>query len=692
MIRVDRTLIPTPSLLESSRVEEALGKAREHFRREDPKTAQQRFKFDSAIYRAPEVLDTLSSLFHDKCAFCETPVHPAASLTIVQHFRPTQDATDADGTVSRPHYWWLAYTWENLYLVCQRCAAASARTFPVIGRRLLVEAPLSDGHEQAVLVDPCADDPSEHLAFADDGNIVAATERGHTTIEVYRLNRRDLRAARAEAIAAALGVVRARLASGSGLRDVRALLDPSRSYAGAVTQAVQRLLSDLGREDLMLSPGPRRSRAVVGDLVRRGEAREVEPVAIEAIDIENFRGVAALRVDFPAFPSKGAPWTMLLGENGHGKTSVLQAIAIALMGEAERTRLNLQADELIHQEADSCAITIHLIDGRPRRLSMARHSGRWTVEGDDTPAALAAYGASRIPPIRRTAALPRISRKRPRIQSLFDPHARLTPLRAWATGLDRESFNYAARTLTSVTLEHDAHLEVEGEEIMLKRTRGSIPLDQLSDGYRATMVLAADVLRYFSLRYGDMESARGLVLIDELGAHLHPRWQMRVVEAFREAFPHLQFICTTHDPLCLRGLYDNEAVVLRRTPHGHIFHLADDELPPLSGLEVDELLTSEAFGLNSTLSPDLDDKLRRWQNLLAERREPSAAERAELEDLRKELGRARVLGATERERLALTAADEYIGLQRAEPNDVARRRLSDDVRQRLREAWRGDVG
>src|SRR4051794_14553162 len=209
MIWVDRTLMPAPPVLESPRVEEALGKAREHFRREDPKAAQQQFKFDPAIYRAPEVLDALSSLFLDKCAFCETPVHPAASQTIVQHFRPTQDATDADGKVSRPHYWWLAYTWENLYLVCQRCARASARTFPVTGPRLPLEAPLRGGDERAVLVDPCADDPSEHLAFVDDGRVVAATDRGHTTIEVYRLNRRDLRAARAEAIAAALGVVRA---------------------------------------------------------------------------------------------------------------------------------------------------------------------------------------------------------------------------------------------------------------------------------------------------------------------------------------------------------------------------------------------------------------------------------------------------------------------------------------------------
>lgn len=690
MIRVDRTVTPTPPPLVASRVDVALAKAQAHFGRDDPEAAQTRFKFDAMIYRAPEVLDALRLLFRDKCAFCEAPVYAPLSPT-VHHFRPTQDATDSDGEVSRPHYWWLAYSWENLYLVCQHCGGASARIFPVIGRRLPIEAPLGTEDERAVLLDPCADDPAEHLAFADDGQLVALTERGHATIEVYRLNRRSLRAARAEAIAAALGIVRARLSEGSDLHDVRALLDPSRSYAAAVTQAVQRLLSEIGRDDLMLAHIPERSRAVVGNLLRREAAREVEPVSIEAIEIENFRGVAELRIDFPTFASRGAPWTMLLGENGQGKTSVLQAIAIALMGAAERTRLKLQSDELIHQEADSCAITIYVADGRSRRLTMARNSGRWAVEGDDTPAALAAYGAGRIPPVRRTATLPRLSRKRPRVQSLFDPHSRLTPLRAWATGLDRGAFNYAARTLTTVTLEHDAYLEVEGDEIMLKRARGSIPLDQLSDGYRATMVLAADVLRYFSLRYGDMESARGLVVIDELGAHLHPRWQMRVVEAFREAFPQLQFICTTHDPLCLRGLYNDETVVLRRAPNGRIFRLEGDELPPLEGLEVDELLTSEAFGLNSTVSPDLDDKLRRWQDLLAERRAPSGVERAELESLRTELDRARLLGATQRERLALTAADEYIGLQRGEPNDAARRRLSDDVRLRLRDAWRGDV-
>lgn len=72
-------------------------------------------------------------------------------------------------------------------------------------------------------------------------------------------------------------------------------------------------------------------------------------------------------------------------------------------------------------------------------------------------------------------------------------------------------------------------------------------LEQLSDGYRSIITLAADLTHYFMSRYGSMTAAEGLVLVDELGAHLHPQWQMRVVSAFRNAFPRLQFIATTHD-------------------------------------------------------------------------------------------------------------------------------------------------
>ena len=61
-----------------------------------------------------------------------------------------------------------------------------------------------------------------------------------------------------------------------------------------------------------------------------------------------------------------------------------------------------------------------------------------------------------------------------------------------------------------------------------------------------------------------MSHASGIVLLDEIDAHLHPRWKMRIVESLRATFSGMQFIVTTHEPLCLRGIKEQEVVVLRR--------------------------------------------------------------------------------------------------------------------------------
>lgn len=133
------------------------------------------------------------------------------------------------------------------------------------------------------------------------------------------------------------------------------------------------------------------------------------------------------------------------------------------------------------------------------------------------------------------------------------------------------------------------------------------PLDQLSDGYRSLMAMVLDVMRGMLEEWGDLENARGLVLIDEIETHLHPRWKLRVVSALRRAMPNVQFIATTHDPLCLRGMRGGEVQVLVRDDYQQVQALAG--LPDVRGLRAEQLLTSDYFGLSSTADPDVEGAL-----------------------------------------------------------------------------------
>jgi hypothetical protein len=195
--------------------------------------------------------------------------------------------------------------------------------------------------------------------------------------------------------------------------------------------------------------------------------------------------------------------------------------------------------------------------------------------------------------------------------------------------------------------------------------------------------------------------ARAVVLIDEVEAHLHPKWKMRIVQGLRRALPHVTFILTTHDPLCLRGLAAEEVRVFRR-----LLRVAPDpaqlpsyveqveELPAMGALTIEQLLTSDLFQLHSTDSPELEADLARAGDLLASERarahagaeasgpEDAAALAQVRSSLRTRIGKALPIGATEVERLVQEAVEEYLIARRNKPHE-ALRRLRADTRDRI---------
>jgi hypothetical protein len=180
--------------------------------------------------------------------------------------------------------------------------------------------------------------------------------------------------------------------------------------------------------------------------------------------------------------------------------------------------------------------------------------------------------------------------------------------------------------------------------------------------------------------------AEGIVIVDELGAHLHPSWRMRIVDALREVFPRSQFLASTHDPLCLRGLVDGEVVVLRRNSEGRIVAL--DDLPPPDSMRVDQLLASEHFGLGSTVDPAQDALFADYYMLKAKPR-LNARERGRMEALREQLEGRRLLGTTRRERLIYEATDEYLAREVDVTDGEEREQLREETKQRIAAAWKG---
>ena len=173
-----------------------------------------------------------------------------------------------------------------------------------------------------------------------------------------------------------------------------------------------------------------------------------------------------------------------------------------------------------------------------------------------------------------------------------------------------------------------------------------VPTVSLSDGYRSVLALAGDLIWRLILAFPDSSDPlleNGVVLIDELDIHLHPKWQRMVPGVLRETFPRLQFFVATHSPLVAAGAGD-DALTLR-------FNFQDgqstvEKVENIAAMNVDRILESEAFGLLSAYSPQTEKKVRRYDELTRKGRRRTKQEENEYRPLLKFMEEARPIGGT----------------------------------------------
>jgi predicted ATP-binding protein involved in virulence len=128
----------------------------------------------------------------------------------------------------------------------------------------------------------------------------------------------------------------------------------------------------------------------------------------------------------------------------------------------------------------------------------------------------------------------------------------------------------------------------------------------------------------------------GIVLIDEIDLHLHPIWQMHIIDDVRRLFPRLSFVVTTHNPLTLQGARAGEIFIMRRRDGGQI-ELTQRDIRP--GHDVDRVLL-EQFGILYTFDQETRALLERHRALLGRGAAPNDPARTDLENrLTARLGR-----------------------------------------------------
>jgi uncharacterized protein (TIGR02646 family) len=155
-------------------------------------TLKGKFSFDAGVYGHADVRQILKEAQRGKCCFCESKFEDVSHGEI-EHFRPKAAWRQSKETkLTRPGYYWLAYTWDNLLWSCKMCNGTHKKNlFPLedpslrdcVGRSVANEAPL--------LIDPSACDPREHIRFKLD-KAIGVTDAGRITIDSLGLNREKL--------------------------------------------------------------------------------------------------------------------------------------------------------------------------------------------------------------------------------------------------------------------------------------------------------------------------------------------------------------------------------------------------------------------------------------------------------------------------------------------------------------------
>ncbi|MBD2334418.1 AAA family ATPase [Desertifilum sp. FACHB-866] len=165
---------------------------------------------------------------------------------------------------------------------------------------------------------------------------------------------------------------------------------------------------------------------------------------------------------------------------------------------------------------------------------------------------------------------------------------------------------------------------------------GWVRLSSLGLGYRTMIAWMVDLAVRLFQRYPDSEdplAEPAIVLVDEIDLHLHPRWQRNIMSFLTERFPNTQFIVTAHSPLVVQAAKNANIVLLRREGDRVII---DNNPEIIENWRVDQVLTS-VFELPTARPANLDPLLNRRQELLSKSR-LSKADKAELKELEAKIG------------------------------------------------------
>ncbi|QJD17981.1 AAA family ATPase [Paracoccus sanguinis] len=387
---------------------------------------------------------------------------------------------------------------------------------------------------------------------------------------------------------------------------------------------------------------------------------------LKSVSLSNIKGFEDLEFDFSRGTSKElAGWTVITGDNGSGKSAFLKSIAIALSGpDAARSLQPSFAGWRTHGIDEDAHSQVSIDVRRSEEVDFFSSGGqpgsgtfkatiRFSGSGRETFLEAVNFKGKRVTP-QRTIWAPKaagwfccgygpfrrvfgaspeamrqmVAPTTERFVTMFQEAASLAEVDQWLRALKHKELegrhdDIKKLEVVKAILDDDflpngmkiAHINSEG--LWLRdRSGATLSWDEMSDGYRAALALVADILRHLINAYGidnltgTDEAGKlligmpGVVLIDEVDAHLHPVWQQSIGFWLKHRFPNIQFIVTSHSPLVCQAADEGGLFVLpARGGQDFPRKLSGEEHRRIVASRPDTILLTPAFGLRNTRSP-----------------------------------------------------------------------------------------
>jgi predicted ATP-binding protein involved in virulence len=355
---------------------------------------------------------------------------------------------------------------------------------------------------------------------------------------------------------------------------------------------------------------------------------------IHQLEVKNFRGFEHQTFQF------SDRFNLLIGDNGTGKTAVLDALAIAagalFLGFDEVPSRNIRPDEVRratyrkgqlpvvnaqYPVSITCrgivigtemtwARSLNSPTGKTTRIQakeleqIARNLQEEIRRGDSPLLPLIAYyGTGRLW-MQKKEKVKTIKPGSPTLgyQDCTDPISNQKQLLEWFKTMEIASLQKqepiqvleAVKAAVSNCMEdwQQIYFDITEDTLVATSTDGrDLPFRMLSDGVRNMLAMVADIAKRSAVlnTHLGMDATKctpGIVLIDEIDLHLHPKWQRRVVEDLKRTFPKIQFFATTHSPFMVQSLRPGELINLDRSTGEYYNKSIEDIVESVMGVDL----------------------------------------------------------------------------------------------------------